>query len=227
MSSELESNYREVLGRIEQAAGSKEAARKITLIAVSKTKPAADIEALYHLGHRDFGENYVQEMLAKATELATKGLKDIRWHFIGHLQTNKVKMLLPHVYAIHSVDSEKLALEISKRAKAAGRTSPLPVFIEVNVGGEETKTGLPPSEVPSLASFIGSLRELTLQGLMAIPPPSDEPNPTPFRMLRALEEKCRPNTHGFLSMGMTDDLEVAVREGATHVRVGTAIFGKR
>lgn len=220
----LAANYRDVRQQILSAASM---ASRIppTLVAVSKTQPADAIEALYHLGHRDFGENYVQDLVLKATDLASRGLPEISWHFIGHLQTNKVKALLPHVACIHSVDSEKLAQEISKRATEDGRKNPVQIFLEVNVSGEPTKSGFHPSEIRAVAAEIAKLSKIELYGLMCIPAPGT--GLRAFQTLRELETSCRPATSGGLSMGMTDDFELAIQEGATHVRVGTALFGPR
>jgi pyridoxal phosphate enzyme (YggS family) len=213
---ELQSRYESVRKRVPESA---------TLVAVSKTQPTESIAALHDFGQRDFGENYVQELVAKAEALQKEGYRDLRWHFIGHLQTNKVKQLIPWVHVVHSVDSEKLARELAKRWSSAGRQGRLPVFIEVNIDEEASKSGVAPSETPALAGVLASLPELELQGLMCIPTAGDT---TPaFRKLRELESTCRPFTRGKLSMGMTHDFESALAEGATHVRVGTALFGPR
>lgn len=201
----------------------------VTLIAVSKTQPIEAIEALYQLGHRDFGENYAQELAGKAQALEERGFTGIRWHFIGHLQTNKVKLIIPYAYSVHSVDSERLALELAKRWGSAGRVGKLPVFIEVNVDQEETKGGIKAESVPSLALKIWEIPELSLEGLMCIPAPAanGKSNRDAFIRLRELDQKCRPWTRHQLSMGMSADFELAIAEGATHVRVGTSIFGER
>jgi pyridoxal phosphate enzyme (YggS family) len=225
---EIQTRYQNIQTQIAQAAPAPE---KVTLIAVSKTQPADAVEALYRLGHRDFGENYVQELVAKAKELEDRGCTGIRWHFIGHLQTNKVKALLPCLHTIHTVDSEKLARELAKRWKEAARPGKLPVFIEVNIDQEDSKAGLPPSEAPALAQKLSELPELDLQGLMCIPavaPGTQETAPTAaFTKLRELETQCRPYTQGQLSMGMSADFEAALHEGATHIRLGTILFGPR
>ncbi len=201
------------------------------LIAVSKIQPASAVKELWDLGHRDFGENYVQELLEKASELERMGCTGIRWHFIGHLQTNKVKAVLGVKPILHAVDSEKLAREIQKRAGAQDGTSgtesekpQVRVFIEVNLDGETTKSGVSPQDATPLSKLVSELPALQLQGLMCIPAPG---NAGAFKQLRELESVCRPHTHGALSMGMTQDFEAALAEGATHVRVGTAIFGER
>lgn len=215
----LEERYREILRQISP---------QTTLIAVTKTHPVEAIQALYHLGHRDFGENYVQELLEKAQQLQSQGLQDIRWHFIGHLQTNKVKTLIPWVHSIHTVDSEKLAHELSKRWKASGRPGKLPVFIEVNIDREESKSGLLPEEVLEFTKKIAEFSELEIQGLMCIPSPSSpEQVKAAFRHLKELEAQCRPQTAGQLSMGMSSDYLIALNEGATHIRLGTVLLGTR
>ncbi len=193
------------------------------LIAVSKTQPVSMIEELYRAGHRDFGENYVQELLAKDRELKERGISDLRWHFLGHLQTNKVRQLLPIVHAIHSVDSVRLAQEISKRA-----TGPVRIFIEVNVEGESTKSGFNPQELTDVLPQIGTLPHVEVRGLMCIPSPEGGGSGRAFRELRALKELHRVHLGvGELSMGMSEDYGVAIREGSSWVRVGTALFGPR
>ena len=218
----LASRYRGILSRVEAAASACNRTGEVTLIAVSKNQPIEVIEELYRLGHRDFGENYVQELVSKAPALELRGCTGIRWHFIGHLQTNKVKILLPFVYSVHSVDSEKLGRELAKRAQ-----SRLSIFLEVNLEEEPAKTGVAPEKVPALVKVLAEMPELNLHGLMCVPTPMAGANGTAFLTLRELESRCRPSTQGKLSMGMTSDFEVAIREGATHIRVGTAIFGPR
>ena len=203
-----------------------------TLVAVSKKHPAQAVKEIWDLGHRDFGENYVQELLEKAVELERMGCTGIRWHFLGHLQTNKVKALLKVQPVIHAVDSEKLAREISKRvtqaqegsADASAAVPLIPVFLEVNLDVEATKSGVAPQDAPALSQALSQFPGLKLEGLMCIPAPG---NVGAFSQLRELEGACRPATRGGLSMGMTQDFETAVTEGATHVRIGTAIFGER
>jgi PLP dependent protein len=226
----ISKNLREIRNRI--AAAARRAQRdplSVTLVAVGKAQPVGKIVEALELGQRDFGENYAQELIAHVNDV---GEGDTRWHFIGHLQRNKVKMILPHVALIHSVDSPALALEIDKRAAEAGKVQP--VLLEVNLGGETSKTGLAPEEVELLASDIRLLEHLDLKGLMAIPPPTEDPEEARrhFRFLREIRDALnrknvykRPLTE--LSMGMTHDFEIAVEEGATLVRVGTGIFGER
>ncbi len=222
-------NYRVVEEKVENAC--KRAGRnreEVTLIAVSKTKPVSMIEELLPLGVRDFGENKVQELTAKEEELP----KDIHWHMIGHLQRNKVKYVVDKVCMIHSVDSLRLAQEISK--EAVKHDLVMPVLVEVNVAGEESKFGVSVEEAPSLVEEISKLPGIHVNGLMTIAPYVEDPeeNRSVFRNLRKLSvdigEKNFDNvTMNVLSMGMTGDYEVAIEEGATHVRVGTGIFGER
>jgi len=213
---EILDRYREICSKIKAAGPAR-------LIAVSKTQRFEKILTLYEAGQRDFGENYVQELLEKAALAREAGLSDIRWHFIGHLQTNKVKVLLPHVFAIHSVDSVKLATEISKRSE-----KPNSIFIEVNIDSEESKSGVQISELRKIAEEIHALPNLKILGLMCIPDPNrKEGSRAAFHRLATLEADLRPLTQGELSMGMTADFSEAIAEGSTMIRVGTAIFGER
>lgn len=222
-------NYRAVEEKVKNAC--KKAGRsreEVTLIAVSKTKPVSMIEELLPLGVRDFGENKVQELTAKEEVLP----KDIRWHMIGHLQRNKVKYVIDKACMIHSVDSLRLAQEISKEAVKQDLVAP--VLIEVNVAGEESKFGISVGEAPSLVEEVAKLPGIQVKGLMTIAPNVDDPeeNRDVFRNLRKLSVDIREKnfdnvTMNVLSMGMTGDYEVAIEEGATHVRVGTGIFGER
>ncbi len=220
---EIGARYRDLMRRISAIAGPK---RHVDLLAVSKGQPDGAIESLYRVGHKDFGENYAQELAEKARKLKNRGIRDLKWHFIGHLQTNKVKSIIPFISSVHSVHSEKLARELAKQWKAAKRPGRLPVFLEINIDAEESKSGIDPEDAPALAAKVAALPELELKGLMCIPK-TDGDAAGAFRRLKQLEERCRPHTAGGLSMGMSGDFEPAVREGATHVRVGTAIFGER
>jgi len=203
----------------------------VTLVAVSKTQPAAAVRAAHAAGQRDFGENYAQEWRDKAAALAD--LPDLVWHFIGALQTNKVKYLLPRPVPasapapaaawVHTVDRLSLGEELSRRAAARGEA--VRVLVEVNVAGEASKAGTAPSEVPRLAEALARLPGIELRGLMCIPPAEGDPR-RHFAALRALRDglgMALPD----LSMGMSSDYEAAIREGSTLVRVGTAIFGAR
>lgn len=203
---------------------------EVTLIAVSKTKPIEMLQEIYDCGQREFGENKVQELTAKEEVLA----KDIHWHMIGHLQKNKVKYIVDKVSMIHSVDSFSLAQTINKEAEKHGLTEPVPVLIEVNVAGEESKFGVAPAETLDLVKEIAALPLVRIQGLMTIAPfvEDQEENRPVFRALRQLSvDIAAQNIDNVsmiaLSMGMTNDYETAIEEGATMIRVGTAIFGAR
>ena len=200
----------------------------VTLIAVSKTKPVSLLEEAYEEGCRHFGENKVQELLDKYEVMP----KDIKWHMIGHLQRNKVKYIVDKVYLIHSVDSLKLAQEISKEALKKNVT--VSVLIEVNVAEEESKFGVKISETEELIKNIAKLPGICIKGLMTIAPyvENQEENRIHFAKLRQLavdimQENIDNVKVDVLSMGMTGDYPVAIEEGATHVRVGTGIFGGR
>lgn len=201
---------------------------EITLIAVSKTKPVEMIREVYDAGIREFGENKVQEINIKYEALP----KDIHWHMIGHLQRNKVKAVIDEACLIHSVDSVRLAEQISKDALVKGIT--VSVLLEVNIANEETKYGFKAEETEDALMQIAKLPNICVRGLMTSAPIVNNPedNRQYFRALKQLcvdlKAKNIDNTSmDFLSMGMTGDFEVAVEEGATHVRVGTAIFGER
>jgi pyridoxal phosphate enzyme (YggS family) len=199
-------------------------ASSIRLVLASKTQPSEAIRAAANAGARDFGENYVQEAIAKHAELSD--LTDIRWHLIGHLQTNKVKVAASGFALIHSVDSVRLA-EALARAQPSPRVHAL---IEVNLGGEASKTGVAPDGV---AAILDAARDkLEIDGLMTIPPPASTAEAARpfFAQLRELRDRLATQS-GYalseLSMGMTDDFEVAIEEGATIVRIGRAVFGER
>lgn len=197
----------------------------VTLIAVSKTHPAADIRAAAELGQRHFGENYLQEALAKQDELAD--MPGLVWHFIGPVQANKTRAMAHRFDWVHSVDRLRIAERLN--AQRPPELPPLNVCLQVNVSGESSKSGASLSELPALAAAVGALPRLRLRGLMAIPAPADDPaeQRRPFRILRqALDTLAMPGLD-CLSMGMTDDMEAAIAEGATFVRIGTAIFGPR
>jgi len=224
---DIAKNLTEVRSRIASAA--EDAGRdpaEVTLVAVSKVHPAQAIRDAYAAGQRHFGENYAQELRDKAAELAD--LPDIRWHFIGHLQRNKAKYVAPNAALIETVDSARLVGELSRQAERADRT--FGCLVQVNVGGEEQKSGCEPSEAAEIIGAVESAPRLELAGLMTIPPWDLEADETRvwFKALRELR-----NEHGgterlpHLSMGMSHDFEEAIDEGATIVRVGTAIFGAR
>ena len=201
---------------------------EITLIAVSKTKPVDMIQEIYDAGIREFGENKVQEITSKKPQLPD----DINWHMIGHLQRNKVRAVIDKACLIHSVDSLRLAQAISTEAVKSNMT--VSILLEVNMAGEETKFGFKPDEVHDALQSIAGLPGIYVRGLMTSAPyvSNPEENRQYFRDMRQLcvdlKAKNIDNTSmDYLSMGMTNDFEVAVEEGATHVRVGTAIFGER
>ncbi len=200
----------------------------VTLLAVSKTFPADDVRAAFDAGQRAFGENYVQEGIAKIAALADlRG--DIEWHFIGPLQSNKTKLVAEQFDWVHSIDRLKIAERLS--AQRPEGTPALNVCIQVNVSGEESKSGGEPNEAAALAHAVAPLPGLRLRGLMAIPEPAAtlDAQRLPHKRLRELMDALRADglTLDTLSMGMSADLEAAVLEGATMVRIGTAIFGKR
>lgn len=201
---------------------------EVTLIAVSKTKPCSLLQESYDCGNREFGENKVQELVEKCGVLP----KDIRWHMIGHLQRNKVKQIVDKVTLIHSVDSLRLAKTIEQ--EAAKKEVIVPILLEVNVAEEESKYGFKVEEVFPAATQIATFPHVQIKGLMTIAPFVDDPeeNRPVFASLRNLSldlaKKNLPNVSmHILSMGMTNDYEVAIEEGATMVRVGTGIFGER
>ncbi|MFR6537064.1 MAG: YggS family pyridoxal phosphate-dependent enzyme [Lachnospiraceae bacterium] len=225
----LKENLAEVQSRVEQAC--KRAGRdvaEVTLIAVSKTKPVTDLQEIYNAGVRDFGENKVQEMCDKMEKMP----KDINWHMIGHLQRNKVKYIVGNVALIHSVDSYRLAEEINIQAKKKGLV--VPILVEVNIADETTKFGVSKEDAMELVRQIASLDALSIKGLMTIAPYVVDPeeNRAYFRKIKELSvdidnQNIDNVSMDILSMGMTGDFEVAIEEGATMVRVGTGIFGKR
>lgn len=225
----LKENYENVLNNVKSACESAgRATEDVTLIAVSKTKPVEMLQEVYNCGCRDFGENKVQEIMDKYDQLPS----DIRWHMIGHLQTNKVKYIVDKVYMIHSVDSIKLAKEISKEALKKNVT--VKVLLEVNVANEETKFGLLTEEVLDFYKQVIDLPGLKVCGLMTIAPYVENPeeNRQYFVSLKQLmvdmtQEKTDNISVKELSMGMSGDYKVAIEEGATFVRVGTSIFGQR
>ncbi|HET7370917.1 MAG TPA: YggS family pyridoxal phosphate-dependent enzyme [Gammaproteobacteria bacterium] len=198
----------------------------ITVLAVSKTKPPEAIQAAAAAGQRDFGENYLQEALAKMDAVADPAL---RWHFIGAIQSNKTRPIADRFDWVHTVDREKIARRLHEQRP--DDLPPLNVCLEVNVSDEPQKAGAAPEEVEALAEVVVALPRLKLRGLMALPAPAEafEVQREPFKKLAALYEQLRAK--GFdidtLSMGMSGDFEAAIAEGATIVRIGTAIFGER
>ena len=208
---------RERIGRAARAARRDEST--VALLAVSKTHPAARVAEAHAAGQRAFGENYVQEAIGKMSELPP-----LEWHLIGPLQSNKTKLAAERFQWVHTVDRERIARRLSEQRP--GTLPPLNVLIQVNASGEATKSGVAFADVQNLAKAIASLPGLRLRGLMAIPEPG-----APRERYREVHDAYRAlkDAFGFdtLSMGMSDDLELAIEEGATMVRVGTAIFGQR
>jgi pyridoxal phosphate enzyme (YggS family) len=202
--------------------------RSVALLAVSKTFPAEDVRAAHAAGQRMFGENYVQESLTKIEALADLRAS-LEWHFIGPLQSNKTRPVAENFDWVHSVDRLKIAQRLAEQRPA--HLPPLNVCLQVNVSGEASKAGVTPTEAAEAAHAIAALPQLRLRGLMSIPEPADtiEEQRAPHRQLRELFERLRADGLALdtLSMGMSGDLEAAVLEGATIVRIGTAIFGNR
>ena len=195
---------------------------QVTLVAVSKTKPVTDILELYQLGQRDFGENYVQEMADKASQLP----QDIRWHYIGHLQTNKVKYIAPFVHLIHGVDSIKLLQEINRQAAKNNRV--IDVLLQIHIAEEETKFGLNEEELNAMMNGIAtmSLANIHICGLMGMASFTDDKEKVraEFKKLKNILNNQRLPT---LSMGMSSDYKIAIEEGSTMVRIGSILFGTR
>ncbi len=222
--STIEKNIAKVAARIREAAqavGRDPAS--VGLLAVSKAQPAAAIREAAEAGMRDFGENYLQEALDKQAEL---GELPLTWHFIGPIQSNKTKPIAEHFDWVHSVDRLKIAQRLSDQRPA--ELPPLNICLQVNVSGEASKSGCAPEELPQLAQAVAAMPRLRLRGLMCIPAPSEDPaeQRAAFARLRALRDEL-PLTLDTLSMGMSQDLEAAIAEGSTWVRIGTALFGAR
>jgi len=216
-----------VLARIDAAAA--RAGRdpaSVRLLAVSKQHPAAAVAAAAAAGQREFGENYVQEGVAK---IAALGDQPLTWHFIGQLQSNKTREVAAHFQWVHTLDRERIATRLD--AQRPHHAAPLEVLLQVKLDDEPGKGGAEPAELPRLAEFVAGLPRLRLRGLMCLPRPEEEESAQrlPFRRLRELLEDLNRRGHALdtLSMGMSADLEAAVLEGATLVRIGTAIFGPR
>jgi hypothetical protein len=223
----IASNLQAVNSAIAQAAhAAQRGAEEVALLAVSKSVSAAAVREAYHAGQRAFGESYVQEALAKIEALRDLPLE---WHFIGPIQGNKTRPIAESFAWVHGVDRLKIAERLS--AQRPQKLPPLNVCIQVNVSGEGSKSGVAPEEAAALAQAVARLPHLTLRGLMAIPAPAEglQAQRRPFAQLRELMRQLNEQGLGLdtLSMGMSHDLEAAVREGATIVRVGSAIFGER
>jgi pyridoxal phosphate enzyme (YggS family) len=222
MSEALLTAWRACRDAVEQAAGG----RAVTLVAVSKTRPASQVRTLAAAGQRDFGENYLGEALAKMAQCADL---DLRWHFIGPLQSNKARQVAERFDWLHSLDRPKLVAALAGH-RPPGRP-PLNVLVQVNIDAEASKAGCEPGQVPALAAAVARAEGLRLRGLMAIPDPAQDP-PRPggaFRRMHALFVALQQSQPGVdtLSMGMTADYPAAIAEGATMVRIGSALFGPR
>lgn len=218
-----ESKYQELLNEIQG---------KASLVAVSKFKPSADIEALYHLGQRDFGENYVQELVGKATSLPS----DIRWHFIGHLQSNKVKYIAPFVYLIHGVDSIRLLKEINKQALKNHRV--IPILLQIHIASEESKFGLDEEEWQEIMEQVtlnpSDFAGVQIKGLMGMASfsPDQQVVAAEFKQLQDLFNRTQAalspqHAVDVLSMGMSNDYQLAIDNGSNMIRIGSLIFGAR
>ena len=222
--STIANNIAKVAARIrEEAQAAARNPDQVHLLAVSKTQPAEAIRQACQAGLHDFGENYLQEALEKQADLADLPLT---WHFIGPIQSNKTKAIAEHFDWVHSVDRLKIAQRLSDQRPES--LPPLNICLQVNVSGEASKSGCEPQDVPQLAQAIAALPRLRLRGLMAIPEPTDDPTEqrAAFARLRHLQAELQMDLDT-LSMGMSQDLEAAIAEGATWVRIGTALFGAR
>ena len=213
-------NLQAVLQRIARAARTaRRDPAEVTLLAVSKTHPAARVREAFEAGQRAFGENYVQEALEKMDQLP-----GLEWHLVGPLQSNKTRMAAERFQWVHTVDREKIARRLSEQRPASA--PPLNVLVQVNVSGEKSKSGVLPGEAEFLVKTTSALPRLRLRGLMAIPEPGAARGR--FHAVNALYQELKAEfAFDTLSMGMSDDLELAIAEGATMVRIGTAIFGRR
>jgi pyridoxal phosphate enzyme (YggS family) len=197
--------------------------KNVSLVAVSKTKPVEDIIRLYEVGQRDFGENYVQELQDKAARLP----KDIRWHFIGHLQTNKVKSIVPIVHLIHGVDSLKLFKEIEKQATRSEKT--IECLLQVFIAKEESKFGLDENELAEIMNYAQNGGAARIRGLMGMASFTEDKEQVSheFAKLKAVYDGYWPNKDGILSMGMSGDYQIAIGQGSSMVRIGSILFGER
>jgi len=228
---EIKSNWLNVLNNVRIAAQTLQRdPDSIKIVAVSKSHPPEIIELAIKAGVNVFGENYAQELKDKHQYLVESGVKIPEWHFIGHLQSNKVKYIAPFVSMIHSVDSVGLAEEISKQAEKNNRT--IDILLQVNTSGEYSKFGCQPEKLIELFDSVARIKNLNVLGLMTIGTFSDNENiiRTEFKLLRELRDninKTKGVNLSHLSMGMSHDYEIAIEEGATIVRIGTAIFGER
>ncbi|MCL6414145.1 YggS family pyridoxal phosphate-dependent enzyme [Aestuariirhabdus sp. Z084] len=225
---QIAANFAQVRQRIEDARKRFNRSDSVELLAVSKTKPVSLIEQAWQCGQRHFGENYLQEALEKIEQLKDKG---IHWHFIGSIQSNKTGLLAQHFDWVHCVDRAKIAHRLNDAR--GGERSPLNICLQVNISGETSKAGVSLDELPQLANEVARYPNLALRGLMTIPASSDDfsTQQRPFAQvadaLKTLQQQLPEQPLDTLSMGMSNDLEAAIAQGATFVRVGTALFGTR
>lgn len=220
----LKNRYFNLKAQIKQSClTSKRDEKEITFIAVSKKHSFEKIKILYDCGQRDFGENYVQELLQKITEAQSLGLKDIRWHFIGHLQSNKVKSILPHVHAIHSICTHSTLKELNKNIQSSLHQL---FLVECNIDNEETKSGLKVDEIESFIKDADALN-IPLSGLMIIPKSgtTDDVKNSFYRCQQLVQKIFKDKK--ILSMGMSEDFQIAIEMGSHFIRIGTALFGER
>lgn len=230
----LSLRYERTIERIQAACSSAgRDADEITLVAVSKTFSMERIQELYDLGHRDFGENKVQEFVQKEEALKSAGLcPDIRWHFVGHLQRNKVKIILGRFHLFHGLDSARIADTINQRVRSG--QGPIHCLVQVNISEEETKFGVREQDTVQFVRSLVSHENIRIKGLMGMARQSQNATDTrsDFTRLRILRDEIASESDlfvdsGLLSMGMSEDYELAISEGATHVRIGSSIFGSR
>ncbi|GAB3283112.1 YggS family pyridoxal phosphate-dependent enzyme [Parahaliea aestuarii] len=222
---QLSDNIANLLARVSRAVEKYQRnADEVTVLAVSKTRPAGTVRAAAQLGLRAFGENYLQEALEKMVDLADL---DLQWHFIGPIQSNKTRAIAEHFHWVHSVDRLKVARRLSEQRPS--HLPPLQLCLQVNISGEPSKAGVDLDELPALAAAVAGLPNITLRGLMTIPAPCDDParQRAPFAALREAMAALPLAGLDTLSMGMSGDFEAAIAEGATLIRVGTDIFGAR
>ncbi len=230
MNTDIVANLEEVKSQIESICSKcNRSSEEITLIAISKMKPVEDIRTALECGQVEFGENKVQELTGKMEELPDER---VSWHMVGQLQTNKIKYMIDRVNWIHSVPKKKALKEIEKRAEAAGRQ--INVLIQVNISGEDQKSGCEPEALPELLDYARGLKYVRVRGLMGMATLTDDRDQirSEFALLRKLRDQHKdaydePVKLEHLSMGMTHDMDIAIEEGATMIRVGTAIFGVR
>ncbi|MFC0323120.1 YggS family pyridoxal phosphate-dependent enzyme [Gallibacterium melopsittaci] len=219
------------LHKIEQQINQYQTTNTVSLLAVSKTKPFSDILAAYHAGQRQFGENYVQEGIEKIQLAQQQNIKDITWHLIGPLQSNKTRLVAEHFDWVQTIDRFKIAERLSQQRPS--HLVPLQILIQINISDENSKSGIQPEQLFELAAQIVQLPNIQLRGLMAIPAPTTDTQEqkAAFSQMAALFQQlqqCYPQLPiDTLSMGMTDDMQSAIECGSTMVRIGTAIFGKR